>query len=99
MKELGIHKDYTLLTLLASVLGVAFTFCVTLSVFRLYKIKTSSQLTSSSTMDIMSSPSEPRQLVRKKKPYQQIQSYDPDEIRVNEKRSLGEKSKNMDSSA
>ena len=58
MKELGIKKDYTLLTLLAFVLGDACTFCVTLSAFRLYKIKTSPQLTLSSTMDIMTSPSE-----------------------------------------
>merc|ERR1711874_877712 len=82
MKELGIKKDYTAMTLLAFIFGVASTFCVSLSAFRLYTIKTSSHLTSSSTMDIMSSPSEPKQLARTRKPYQKIQSQDPDEIRV-----------------
>ena len=75
------------------------TTCMTLSAFRLYRIKTSSQLTSSSTMDVMSSPSEQRQLVRKTKTYQKIQIHDPDEIRFNDKRSLGERSKHMECSA
>ena len=75
------------------------TTCMTLSAFRLYRIKTSSQLTSSSTMDVMSSPSEQRQLVRKTKTYQKNQIYDPDEIRFNDERSLGERSKHMECSA
>ena len=98
MKELGIKKDYTSMTFLAFILGVACTCCVSLSVFRLYTIKTTSQLTSSSTMDIMSSPSEPRHLARKNKPYQKIQSQDPDEIRMEGKKHQGEKSKNLESS-
>ena len=99
MKELGIKKDYTSMTFLAFILGVACTFCVSLSGFRLYTIKTSSHLTSSSTMDIMASPSESRQIARKSKPYQKIKSQDPDEVGVAEKRGLGEKSKNAESSA
>ena len=99
MKELGIKKDYTSMTFLAFILGVACTFCISLSGFRLYTIKTSSQLTSSSTMDIMASPSESRQLARKSKPYQKIKSQDPDEVRLAGKRELGEKSKTVESSA
>lgn len=99
MKGLGIKKDYTTLTLITFVLGVSCTCCVTLSVFRLYKIKQSGRLTSSSTMDILNSTSEPRQLSRKHKPYQKIQSQDPDEIRIVDRERFVQSEKQMESCA
>jgi hypothetical protein len=76
MHQLGIQKDYTAITAVVVVLGLATTSCVGMSMFRLYRFKCSIQSDSISTKEMIVSPSEPDRLAYAS-PYSPYRDYGP----------------------
>ena len=62
MHQLGINKDYTALTVVVVVLGLATLSCTTITMVRLYRFKYSMEADSLSTKEMIISPSEPDSL-------------------------------------
>lgn len=62
MYQLGIQKDYTAITVVVAMLGLATVSCISMSMFRLYRFKCSIQSDSISTKEMIISPSEPDSL-------------------------------------
>ena len=62
MHQLGIQKDYTAITVVVAMLGMATVSCISITMFRLYRFKCSIQSDSISTKEMIISPSEPDSL-------------------------------------